>query len=216
MGSPRTVIVLLLGVVCLGAVASAQEARRGYAQGAFVFTFQEPSDTNHRVSPGVSGMAVGVSGVGGFFVTPTVAVEGEVLLPGTVSTEQTFTYTNMRDTWTTEVDGVCLHGNVRWRPRRYPRLDVVGGVGMAYTRVAFVNRINRNPYLGTSSSAPDTESTDTRPSVSMGVDVTLLRRPSGRLIGGVRFRILPQGPIDEYNGVGYFAMAATVGWRFGR
>jgi hypothetical protein len=59
-------------------------------QAGGMVTAQPAGIPNHRVTPPISGRTIGLAAAVGFFVTPTLAVEGEVVGRRAISTPQRF------------------------------------------------------------------------------------------------------------------------------
>jgi hypothetical protein len=129
-------LVLTLNLERQDVPASASAAgRRGYAQGSMLMTFAPAGTPYHRISPALGGHAVGLAANAGVFVTPALAVEGELVSGGTVSAPQNFSYFSRED-YSVDNRDVLLNANVRWRPARTNHLEFVAGGGLASRRLA--------------------------------------------------------------------------------
>ena len=123
-----------------GQAASGTSAAAGssvYVQAGLLSTTQPAGIANHRVTPAISGSAIGWAAAVGSSVTPTVAIEGEVTGGGTISTPQRFSY-NWREDYIGESRDVFLGVNARWRPAARRPLELVGGAAVVVSR--FANR----------------------------------------------------------------------------
>jgi hypothetical protein len=157
---------------------------RAYGFGTVALAYHPSSQVYYRdiISP-VSGSGVDVIGGGGLFLTRSLGVEGEVVYGGAVSTPQfTFFDENVRD--------VMLSGLVRYRPQDTPRLQLVTGFGMAWTR--------------TWSDPPQPRNLPQRsavPALTFGVDVVALETRHVGLAPSFRVRWLNR-ELDFGPGVG--------------
>jgi hypothetical protein len=122
--------VLLIPLVLTTTLAAAQS--KGYVQAGALATEQPAATPNHRVLPGLGGNTVGVAAAVGFFVAPTVAIEGEVVAGRAISTQQRFSY-NWFEDYTAQSRDVFLGVNVRWRPVAGGPLELVGGGGPVFS-----------------------------------------------------------------------------------
>ena len=108
-----------------------------YVQAGVLSTTQPAGIPNHRVTPAIGGSAIGLAAAVGFFVSPAVAIEGEVVAGGTIATPQRFSY-NWREDYIGESRDVFLGVNARWRPAARRPLELVGGAAVVISR--FANR----------------------------------------------------------------------------
>jgi hypothetical protein len=193
-------------------------APKGYLQAGLMATEQPAGTPNHRVRPAINGATVGVAAAAGFFVTPTLAVEGEVVGGRAISTPQRFSY-NWREDYIGQSRDVFLSANVRWRPAARRPLELVGGGGVAIS--TFANRsIVVTDLFAVAPRPPTTEpdevETSRQFSVNGGVAAPL---PVGRRLEVVpAFRLRWVGRsrsgLGDYAGVGRYAyqFGATVRW----
>ena len=138
---PRVHPVRLAMVWSITLVASVAAAEpKGYLQAGLMATAQPAGVPNHRVTPPISGTTVGVAAAVGFFVTPTVAIEGEVVAGKAISTPQHFYYDWTEDytaravtcSWAPTCDGVRpphatsnSSAEAVWRSARLPKRSIV-------------------------------------------------------------------------------------------
>ena len=152
MSPIRASIVGLLLLVGFAQVALAQNPAGGahpsseptlYFQAGLIGIAQPAGDANHRVSPPLSGEALGITAAVGHFLKPSFAIEGEFGFPHTISVPQQFSYT-WRDHYTAESRDVLLNCNLRWLPRSSPYLEITGGGGLMISRIAQRSTIRTN------------------------------------------------------------------------
>ena len=152
----------------------AAAAPKGYVQAGLLWTAQPAGVPNHRVTPPISGTTVGVAAAVGFFVTPTVAIEGEFVAGRPISTPQRFSYNGFED-FTGESRDVFAGANARWRP--VPLLELTGGGGLAFSTMAERSIVRTElPFPGrpnVPTSEPDRVDTDVQPAVNGGIAVPL-------------------------------------------
>src|SRR3954470_22557988 len=127
--------LIFASVVCwMAGVASVASAEpKGYLQGGLIVTAQPAGTANHRVTPAISGTTVGVAASAGFFISRTVAIEGEFAAGPPISTRQRFSY-DWFEEFTGESRDVFLGANVRWR--RAAHFELAGGGGLAFSTFA--------------------------------------------------------------------------------
>ena len=147
---------------------------KGYVQVGVLGTAQPAGTANHRVSPPISGTTVGLATAGGFFVTRTLAVEGELVAGRAISTPQQFFYNSIED-YTGQSRDVFLGANVRWR--RAAHLEFVGGGGLAFSTFAERSIVRTElPFPGrpnVPTSVPDRVDTDVQLAANGGIAVPL-------------------------------------------
>jgi len=166
----------------------------GVAMGAFS---HHPADAFHYRSfiSSVGGNAFDVSGGGGFSLSPALAIEGELVYGGTVSTPQ-FTF------FTEQARDILLNGLVRYRAAAMPRVSLIGGGGYAWTRTS------EDPVQGS------------RPALwwhgltlTAGMDVAIVDAPHAALAPSFRVRWIDRpDALNGGNGLGAFTfqVGATV------
>ena len=216
MRAPFALVSLVCSMTLVASVAAA--GPDGYLQAGVVGTVQPAGTANHRVSPPISGEAIGFAAAVGFHVAPRVAIEGEVVAGGTISTQQHFHY-NWFEDFTGESRDVFVGANVRWRP--VALLELVGGGGLAIGTVA-VRSLTRTelPFPGRPNvpiSEPDRAYTEVQLSANGGVAVPLPVSRRVAVVPEFRFRLIGRpGGQAEYQGVGSYAyqFGATVRFTF--
>lgn len=122
MNASLAIVPLLCSMTLVASVAAASPD--GYVQGGLIVTVQPAGTPNHRVTPALSGEAIGLAAAVGFQMAPEVAIEGEVVDGGTISTQQHFHYDWFED-FTGESRDLFVGANVRWRPASF--LELIGG-----------------------------------------------------------------------------------------
>lgn len=216
MKGPLALLPVALSMTLVASVAGAEPD--GYVQGGLMVTSQPAGTANHRVSPPISGQAVGLAAAVGFRVAPRVAIEGEVVTSGTISTPQHFHY-NWFEDFTGESRNVFVGVNVRWQPAAL--VEVVGGGGLAFGTFAERSIVRTElPFPGrpnVPTSDPDRVDTGVQIAANGGIALPL---PVSRSIAVVpefrlRFTAGSNGQAD-YLGVGSYAyqFGATVRFMF--
>lgn len=194
-----------------------QPVQRGpaYLQGGFVFASHPAGTANHRVSPPLGGETFGVSASGGAFVTPAVAIEGEVLVGRTLSAPQRFSY-NWRTDYTAGVRDLMLGGNARLKPGEKAPIEIVLGGGIAFTRLSERDAVTTYIfYPNQTEHPPDYEISERAPYVSAGAEVPIRLGSRGALMPAFRWRWIFRDPEDQsaYIGVGRQLFQAGVSVR---
>ena len=209
-------VSMIWSMTLVASVAAGQQ--KGYVQAGVLATEQPAGTPNHRVLPAISGSTVGVAAAVGFFVTPKVAIEGELVASGPISTPQRFSYDWFED-FTGESRDMFLGANVRWAARRH--LEFVGGAALVFATAAERSILRTDlPFPGRPNvpqSEPDRVDTGVQLAFNGGVAVPL---PVSRTIAvvpafSIRF-IAGRGGEFEYLGVGSHAyqFGATVRFTF--
>jgi hypothetical protein len=197
---------------------SAAPPARGpaYMQGAFFISSHPEGTANHRVSPPLGGETFGVSASGGAFVTPAVAIEGEVVVGRTLSAPQRFSYF-WREDYTAGVRDLLFSGNVRFRGAGTGPLEVVLGGGLVYTRLSKVNQVRTDGSgpIQRTERYPDYFSSELTPHVGGGIDVPIALGPRVAIGPTFRFRWMFQEREGQgaYMGVGRQLFQAGVSGR---
>jgi hypothetical protein len=201
--------------------STAAAAPRGYVQAGWLLTSQPAGTPNHRVTPPISGTAGGLSGAVGFFVTPTLAMEGAFVAGRPISTPQHFSY-DWFENFTGESRDVFLGANARWHPTAAHYLELIGGGGLAFSTFAERSIVRTEfPFPGrphVPTAEPDRVDTEVQRAVNGGVAVSL---PVSRTIAVVpafmiRFISRPGSGQSDYLGVASYAyhFGATVRFSF--
>lgn len=189
---------LLLSAVLLRHMPPPAPPLRPHAYGVAMAAFSHhPADAFHYRSfiSSVGGNAFDVSGGGGFSLSPALAIEGELVYGGIVSTPQfTFFEEQARD--------ILLNGLVRYRAAAMPRVSLIGGGGYAWTRTS------EDPVQGS------------RPALwwhgltlTAGMDVAIVDAPHAALAPSFRVRWIDRpDALNGGNGLGAFTfqVGATV------
>lgn len=199
-----------------------------YVQAGLLATRQPAGIANHRVTPPLGGGTIGLTAAVGFSKTPALAVEGELVVNGAVSTQQQFSY-NWREDYTAESRDVFIGANLRVRPVRRRPLELVGGGGVAISSFANRSIVVTRPFAlppTPPTTEPDERSTSVGLALNGGVaaPVPVSRRIEVVPAFTVRW-VGRSGGLVSYAGVGSVAyqVGATVRWtsdrahrRFGR
>jgi hypothetical protein len=194
--------------------------RRAYAQGTLSIDVAPAGTANHRVSPPLGGNSMGIAASAGGFVTPTMAIEGELVIAGTVSAQQRFSYL-WREDYRTESRSLLLNGNVRWKLGAASLLEFVAGGGLAVTRThnSFVVLTDaRFPPAGIRTTPlPDRRESARFVSLTAGVDAPIRLGTRAAVVPTVRFRCIPrrQTGMAAYAGVGSLIYQFGVSLRAG-
>jgi|WetSurMetagenome_2_1015567.scaffolds.fasta_scaffold31922_4 hypothetical protein len=215
--------LLVLGpvlVLALAATARAQDAPgRSYVDATAGVTAQPAATPNHRIRPPLSGAGFpALAAAGGFFIRPSIAVEGEVAT-AEVSIRQGFYYSWSQE-YTASVRATTIGGGVRWKPRGVSPVELVVGVGRA--RVVHGTRdgieYREYPYpQGSQTPMPDSSSGAWVWSVKGGADVVFPRASRAAFVAGTRVRwrqrIGDDYGDDDYRGVSPLAFDFGAGVR---
>jgi len=192
-------VSMIWSMTLVASVAAGQQ--KGYVQAGVLATEQPAGTPNHRVLPAISGSTVGVAAAVGFFVTPKVAIEGELVASRPISTPQRFSYDWFED-FTGESRDMFLGANVRWAARRH--LEFVGGAALVFATAAERSILRTDlPFPGRPN-GPQSE-----PDQHAGGDVGGPGRdrqrghdpgqqaPHGRHVSGIRGFLRSQRPADR-------------------
>ena len=216
MKTPITFVCVVCSMTLVASVATA--GPDSYVQAGVLATVQPAGTANHRVSPPIGGEAVGLAAAVGFHVAPRLAIEGEFVASGAVSTPQQFFYT-----WTEDYIGesrdTFLGANVRWAAQ--PHLEFVGGVGVAFSTFAerSIVRTDNFPVVH-KTPLPDQEETDRQLAVNGGVAAPLSVSRTIDVVPAFTLRWVNRdgdpNNLGAYNGVGSYAyqFGATVRFKF--
>ncbi len=210
-------VALVLAAMVLTASPAAAEPKV-YVQAGVLATVQPAGIANHRIVPAISGKTVGLTAAVGFFVTPTLAVEGELVAGRAISTQQRFSY-NWSEDFTGQSRDVFLGANARWRPAATRYLELLGGGGVAFATAA-ERSVVRTDYFPIVRMSPQPDQVESSPRLALhgGIAVPL---PVSR-----RIEIVPAFSVrwvkrsvdgwSDYLGVGRraYQFGATVRWRF--
>jgi hypothetical protein len=210
---------LSLGLVALSlsiarvAAAGPGDPGKGYVQAGVMMTEQRAGIPNHRVSPAISGSAIGLAAAGGVWLTPKVAVEGEFVGGRAVSTPQQFWY-NWSEDFTGESRDLFLGANVRVRPAPRAPVELFGGGGLVISTFAERSIVATYTFPPRTLTEPDQVDTQMGLTVNGGLAVAV---PAGSRIDVVpaftiRWVQRPSTGLGDYLGVGSFAyqFGATV------
>jgi hypothetical protein len=213
-----TKVPFVLVLLALTTTRAAAETK-GYVQAGVLATAQPAGTPNHRISPALSGTTVGATATAGFFLTPTVAIEGEIVAGRAISTQQGFFYD-----WSVDFTGqsrdVFLGANVRWRPAAARYLELVGGGGLAFSTVAerSVVRTERFPFPPTVRTSPQPDQVETFRQLALngGIAVPL---PVSRRIDvvptfSIRWVDRSEAGLGDYLGVASYAYQFGAAVRF--
>ena len=172
---------------------------------------------NHRLSPPISGSALGAAVGVGVLLSRDLAIEGEVAWRGTVATPQRFSY-NWRLDYTGEVRDRSFGAMVRWRPGGVRYVELMGGSGLVVSTVTMrdIVRTDYPPFAGTERQGT-AEDTSYEPMLNGGIATPI--RVAGKFAivptFAVRWVAWPDDSDERYSGVGSFVYQFGVGARFG-
>jgi hypothetical protein len=204
---------LVLGVVPLVLMTTLAAAEpNGYVQAGGLVTRQPAGTPNHRISPALGGTAVVVTAAVGVFVTPTLAVEGEVVGGRAISTPQRFSY-NWSEDFTGQSRDVFLGANVRWRPVAFLELIVGGGTAFSTVAERCVLRTDRYPFPPTSRTSPQPDRVETFRHLALDGGVAVPLPVSRRIDVVPAFSIRWVDRSDE--GLGDYLGVASYAYQFG-
>lgn len=216
-------VLLGLAVIAQAGAAPARPASaaeltpRVYLTGGVLMTLQPAShDMYHRVRENLRGHSAGVIIGVGTFLTPSLAIEGEVAVGGLISAPQTFSYAWTID-YIAENRDILFNELLRWSPGGRRRFQAVFGGGYARTTARQVSQVERDLYGGVRR-LPDYSTTLSGFTATAGIDwlVPVARplalAPTFRL----RWRHRPDAAARGWNGVGsftvQFGVTARVAW----
>lgn len=156
-----------------------------------------PADAQHFRSfiTSVGGNSFDVSGGGGYSLSPALAIEGELVFGGTVSTPQ-FTF------YTEQARDILLNALVRYRAAAMPRVSLVAGGGYAWTRTSEEPVQGSRPAFWWHGAA-----------LTGGIDVAVVDAAHAVLSPSFRVRWIERADaLDGWNGLGAFTfqIGATV------
>ncbi len=214
------------GPICLAVTLVAQSAAapapktvltpKVYVTGAALMTIQPASGgTYHRVAENLKGHTLGLAAAVGTFLTPSLALEGEVVFGGLVSAPQRFSY-NWTTDYTAENRDFLFNELLRWSPGARHNIQVVGGGGYARTIARQVSQVTRD-FTGRETALPDLSTTLSSFTLTGGVDGVF---PVGRraaFVPAFRLRWInrPDVAAGGWNGVGYYTFQFGAGIRAG-
>jgi len=209
--------LLLAFLLALVPRADAQSAPpQGYIQGQLLFTIQQDGTIYYHTSPPLGGSGFpGVSASAGFFVRPSLAIEGEVFAAPEVSLPQTFSY-NWSNEYTAAFGVTTLDALLRWKPRGTSPVELVVGGGPAWLRYQQRDGVHVAPAYpgpGTRTPLPDTSFTQAVWHLKGGAD--LVYPLASRVAFAASFRLRwRQGTDQDYTyGVGTWSLDAGAGLR---
>jgi hypothetical protein len=199
--------------------APAPTHRRGYVQSALIVTAQRASsETYHRVSPNLSGHAIGIAIDAGGFLTPSLALEGEFVFGGAVSAPQRFSYSWSED-YVAENTDLLLNELLRWKPGGTSRFEFIGGGGVATTKARQRSIIETDPFRPGQPTFALPDSTETLYALTLtgGLDAVF---PINRAISvaptfRVRWLHRPEPAARGWLGVSEYVLNLGVGVRAG-
>ncbi|RPH58475.1 MAG: hypothetical protein EHM89_12315 [Acidobacteria bacterium] len=201
-----------------GSATHAQNAVKPgyYVQGEMVLTAQPGGELkgHYRISPPFgAGTRLGLRASGGYFITPTLAIEGGVLFAGEISTEQTFSYMDDNDHYTSTFSVVSMNALVRYKPGGWSPVELVIGGGFAAARLAQHDGVRRSLFYKTQAPLSDSSSTEVAPNVTGGADLVLPTRSRAAVVGSFRLRWRGGVYSDDAHGTPTFAVDMGVGLR---
>jgi hypothetical protein len=203
---------LLVAVPMVLTATLAAADPKGYVQAGVLATTQPAGTPNHRISPALGGTSVGLAAAVGVFVTPTLAVEGEVVGGRAISTPQRFSY-NWSEDFTGQSRDVFLGAHARWRP--VAQFELVGGGGVAFSTFAerSVVRTDQFPFPPTSRTSPQPDWVETSRHLALDGGIAVPLPVSRRIDVVPAFSIRWVDRSDE--GLGDYLGAAHYAYQFG-
>jgi len=209
-------LVSIALLLAFGGTARAQDVPGpGYVQGTVGLAIQPDAEANHRIRPPLGGTAFPVvAGSGGYFIRPSLAIEGE-LATGELSGEQGFHYTWSQE-YTAAVRVTTIDGSVRWKPGGVSPVELVVGGGRARVVHAERDRIEHRefPYpQGSQTLLPDTKHGEWVWNLKGGLDVVHPTTSRAAFVAGARLRWRQRNYSDDYGGVSGWAFDVGVGLR---
>jgi hypothetical protein len=214
MRVPLTLVPMVCAMTFVASISAAEP--KGYLQAGLMVTAQPAGIANHRVTPAISGEAVGLAAASGVFVARTLAIEGEFVAGTAISTPQQFWY-NWRENYTGQSRDVFLGANARWR--RAAHLEFVGGGGLAIGTFAERSKVRTDPFpVPHTSTEPDQVETHPQLALNGGVAVPLPVNSRIEIVPAFRVRWVKRSAdgLGAYLGVGSYAyqFGGTVRFKF--
>lgn len=198
------------------AAAPPETRRRGYVQ-ALVLASYHPaaSDSYHRESPNLRGTAPAVSVSAGGFLSPSLALEGELVHGWTVSAPQRFSYFSSEDYLAGSRD-LLFNELLRYRPGGRAPVEIAVGGGYALTTVSEKSIVSTSSNPATISHPPDRSRRQHAPTLTAGVDGTVRISARASFTPGFRFRWIhrPDARYGETHGIARYAFEFGAGIRF--
>jgi hypothetical protein len=198
------------------AAAPPETRRRGYVQ-ALVLASYHPaaSDSYHRESPNLRGTAPAVSVSAGGFLSPSLALEGELVHGWTVSAPQRFSYFSSEDYLAGSRD-LLFNELLRYRPGGRAPVEIAVGGGYALTTVSEKSIVSTSGNPATISHPPDRSRRQHAPTLTAGVDGTVRISARASFTPGFRFRWIhrPDARYGETHGIARYAFEFGAGIRF--
>lgn len=185
-----------------------------YLQVGPAVTAHGAGEQYHRASPALTGTTVGVAlGVGARYV-PELAVEGEIVLDGTLSGAVADVY-SWRTDYTAESRDVLIGVNLRFRPRGGSHLEFAAGGGWAASRFARRDIVETRTFPPGVMRHPDTETSVWQPTVSGSMALALAVSPRLEIVPSIGARWIRRGFDTEawYFGLGRFMVLAGASLR---
>ncbi len=180
-----------------------------YIQAALMMTLQPAGVAVHRVSPPIKGNTLGIATAAGVFVTPALAIEGELAVGRTMAMPQRFSYSSTED-FTGLSRDVLLNANVRWRPGGAKYLELIAGGGLAISTFA-VRSIRVTDSFGRASTGRDQVTTSRQPALGGSLAMPLPVSPNVEIVPAFGFRWVKRSE----DGLGAYIGAGSYAYHFG-
>jgi hypothetical protein len=174
--------------------ASGPPPRHGYVQAALVAATHPAGAAADRVEPALGGHSTGIAASAGRFMNSDLPLEGELVLGGTVSMPQHFSYPWLED-YVADTRHRLFNGNLRWKPAGTSPVEVVLGGGLAS------NRIRKRSVVATRipgsltpapSAVPDRTQVDNVLNLTGGLDAPVALTAKIAVVPNLRVRWLNQ------------------------
>lgn len=204
-----------LTVILSAGVCAAQSALPPvYVQIGPALSVHHEGEQYHRASPALKGASLGGALSVGARFAPQVAVEAAVTVDGKLSDAQSDVY-NTRTDYTAESRDIVIDVNLRFRPRRAPRLEFTAGGGWAYTRFARRDVVYTVLFPPRTGRSADTETSAWEPTLNGTMAVAIPLLPRVELVPAVGVRWIRRGTDTEawYLGVGRYTVLASAAIR---
>jgi hypothetical protein len=188
-----------------------------YFQGTLVVGSQSPGTPNAHVSPPIEGTFAAGSGGVGFFLTPTLAVEGEIGLTTSITVPQHWIVGTSLVAHDARSRDTFVGGRLRARPRGTRFIEYLAGGGFninRFTRSSIVE--TKQDSFPTVAAQPDDTDEAGGTFLEVGIAVALPIGHRLELAPGFVFRQIQRDGTADFFGVGQRAYQVTTTLRLRR
>ena len=180
---------------------------RPYGHGSVLISHHPANGARlHRVAHNLGGNTWTLSGGAGAWLSPSIGLEGEFAIGGTVSAPQDYIYFTS-EYYTAQHRDLLLNQLIRYRPRGRGPIHLLAGAGYARTTAKHVSVVISDSF-GRRTVAPDSASTVNSFSVTAGVDV--IAAATSRVAVAPAFRLRwtrrPAAGASGWTGIGGYSL----------